>query len=242
MLKHKHIKLFKIEYDAVCTISKRLNKFVVEVVVNGQNTYAYINNTGKLKYLIEKGKKGYCMRRIGKGSTKYRLFAIEYNKLASLIDTKIQENTFAYMVNNSLLPWLNNCKILKSNIKIDNNILDFVIECSNGRIIYTELKSAILVDENNIAMYPDCPSIRGRKHIAKLIELRQQGYGALLVFIVALPGAKAFTPNKNIDPLIHNLIMEAIRNNVIVKSVSIYYDPKTMFVMLDNPELPIILN
>ena len=161
MLERIKLFRFRIEYDTICIINKRLNKLVVEVIVNDQNTYAYINNTGKLKHLIEKGRKGYCTRRTGKGSTKYRLFAIEYNKLASLIDTRIQENTFAYMVNNSLLPWLNNCKILKRNIKINNNTLDFMIECSNGRTIYTELKSAILVNENNIAMYPDCPSIRG---------------------------------------------------------------------------------
>jgi len=113
----ERIKLFRIEYDTVCIISKRLNKLVVEVIVNDQNTYAYINNTGKLKHLIEKGRKGYCTRRTGKGSTKYRLFAIEYNKLASLIDTRIQENTFAYMVNNSLLPWLNLCLVFKESHK-----------------------------------------------------------------------------------------------------------------------------
>jgi len=59
-----------------CSIRRRLNRFVVEISVQGRKEYAHINNTGRLLELLVFGRKAACLPARG-GKTSYRLFAIE---------------------------------------------------------------------------------------------------------------------------------------------------------------------
>ncbi len=238
-------KLFKLNYDEECIILKRLNKFIVKILVNDRKEYAYLHNTGKLEDLIKKGRKCYCIStRKSRTSrkTKYDLFAVEYRGKAAIIDTRIQEKSYEIAVNNNILPWLRDCIISKKNIRVNNSILDYKLKCKDLGEVYVELKSAVLVNNEMLALYPDTPTLRGRRHIKTLIQLREQGIHTLLVFIAGLPGVKGFMPNRSIDPKIHDLVKEAISKGVVVKAISIYYNPLETMVVLDKLDLPIRLN
>ena len=52
---YKRRKVLEVKDVVECKIVKRLNRFVVEVVVNNKICKAYINNTGRLKDYIVKG-------------------------------------------------------------------------------------------------------------------------------------------------------------------------------------------
>ncbi len=237
--------LFKLNYDEECIVLKRLSKFIVKVLVNDREEYAYLHNTGKLEDLVKEGRKCYCIS-TGKSRTsrraKYDLFAIEYGDKAAIIDTRIQEKSYEVAVSDNILPWLRDCIVPKKNVRVNNSILDYKLKCKDLGEIYVELKSAVLVNNEMFALYPDTPTLRGRRHIRTLIQLREQGIYTLLVFIAGLPGVKGFMPNKSIDPKIHDLVKEAISKGVIVKAISIYYDPLETTVILDKPDLPIRLN
>lgn len=235
------LRLYRIDYDEECIIVERKNRFVVRVLVNGKTNYAYICNTGRLKEIIVRGKIGYCKRRARNlGKTRYRLFAVEDHGLAALVDTMLQEEAFTYMINNSLIPWLRGCSMLKRNIRVNESVLDYLLTCDKDTV-YVELKSAVLRGSKDMAMYPDCPTYRGRRHITKLMQLAEQGYNTILVFIAALPKIKAFTLNKDVDKIVYDLVKKAIEKGVVVKAIGIHYDPIEKTLVLDNPDLPIRL-
>jgi len=52
------VELLKIDNTKECRIVSRLNRFVVEIKVDGVKRRAHINNTGRLKELLVKGKRG----------------------------------------------------------------------------------------------------------------------------------------------------------------------------------------
>lgn len=136
-----------------------------------------------------------------------------------------------------LIPWLRGCRILKRNAKLGNSLIDYLLEC-NGEEVYLEVKSAVLRQEH-YAMYPDCPSTRGRKHIKELTNHLREGGKAIILFIAALPKVTAFKPNRSADPELYELLLEAQKAGVEIKSIGMVYNPEDSFVYLFHPDLSI---
>ena len=170
----------------------------------------------------------------------WRLITINDADMAALIDIYLQMKAFENAVKNNLIPWLKNCHIVKRNPKLDSSILDYLMKCG-AALTYLEIKSAVLRGRKDVAMYPDCVSLRGRRHIRELINIVLKGRRSILVFIAAIPHAKAFKPNRAVDEKIYELIREAVRVGVMVKAVGMFFNPDNSTVMLENPDLKVII-
>ncbi|MEM3407555.1 MAG: DNA/RNA nuclease SfsA [Nitrososphaerota archaeon] len=234
-------KLLSLQNPIQCFIVKRINRFVVEVKIDNKNYMAYITNTGRLNEFMKEGKEGYCI--VGRKKTKYRLFAIKDEDFAALIDTQLQMKAFEKAIKIKAIPWLKDYEIIKKNVRIYDSILDYLLyNLENKEKIFLEIKSAVLRGNKNFAMYPDCPTERGRKHIQDLIRLANMGERTAIIFIAALPNANAFKPFKEGDPEIAELLLKAFKANVLIKAIAMYYNPLEKSVYLYNPELPVILS
>jgi len=224
-----------------CNIIERLNRFVVEVKdYEGLSARACINNTGRLLGYLEKGKRGFCIKNHQMKKTAYRLFSIEADaNFSTIIDTNIQMRAFEKALEIGVIPWLENCKCIKRNIRLGKSVIDYLIKC-NKREIYLEVKSAIM-KKGIFAMYPDAPSNRGRRHIVELKDALDNGKDAMIVFISSLPNVEAFTPNKEIDQKLYELLKTAYKKGLKINSLNIYYNQKDGKIYLENPNLEIIL-
>ena len=222
-------------------IVRRLNRFTVETTVGKGLEKAYINNTGRLTECIVKDREAYCLKNPNSmGKTNYRLFAIRDHTSSILIDTRMQMQSFEEAANQSFLKWLSGCKRLSRNVRLGSSVVDYLFEC-DGKERYVELKSAALRGDSHYAMYPDCPTIRGRRHIDALTTLASNGGSATIVFIAALSGINVFKPNQSGDPAIPLLLRKAKKTGVAIRAIGIHYDPGTSTVYLDDPDLDIDL-
>ena len=232
--------LDRIEDIVECSIIKRVNRFVVEVLVKNCHAMAHINNTGRLSGYIVRGRKAYCVRNNPGRKTGYKLFAVSEEDLAVLIDTRMQMKAFEIAVYKNMIPWLKGCKIIRRNAKLGSSRIDYLFDCMGSRI-YVEVKSAVLRGGKHYAMYPDCPTMRGRKHINEIINYVLNGGLGAIVFIAAMPYIKAFKPYERGDPEVPTLIRRAYEVGVMVKAISLYYDPQASAVFLDDPDLEVEL-
>ena len=130
--------------------------------------------------------------------------------------------------------------MLKRNPRLGDSTLDYLVECM-GELVYIELKSAVLRGRKTYAMYPDCPTQRGRRQIRALIEHVRKGGHAAIVFMAGLPRVRAFKAYGRGDPWVPRLLREAVGEGVVVKSMSLYYDPRARSVYLSNPDLRVVL-
>lgn len=136
-----------------------------------------------------------------------------------------------------LIPWLNEWVFVKRNVRLGDSIIDYLFS-RNNVLLYLEVKSAVL-REKNYAMYPDCPSLRGQRHIREITQhVSNGGFGAL-VFVAALPKIKAFKPYDTGDPVIKKLLVEAKEKGVMIKSISMFYNPKDSTLYLENINLEV---
>jgi sugar fermentation stimulation protein A len=78
-----------------------------------------------------------------------------------------------------------------------NSRVDFVLEYEHAKI-FIEVKS-VTYAEQGIAMFPDAPTARGRKHLQELIDVVANGDEALIVFLVQRQDTHFFRPAHHID-------------------------------------------
>ncbi|MCS7110813.1 MAG: DNA/RNA nuclease SfsA [Ignisphaera sp.] len=230
------MRLCQVEKLVVCKVLGRVSRFSVLVRIGDNKEYAHINNTGRLKNLLAYGKNGFCIPIEGP-KLRYRLIAIEDYEYAAVIDTLLQERAFIYAVLTNLIPWLDNVTSFKRNIRIENEVIDYMFN-RNREEILVEVKSAILRIDKNLAGYPDAPTARGRKQIELLGNHCAKGGKAYIVFIAGLPYVKGFKLYCEADKEIGNAISNARSMGVKFKSISMFLNPLTEQIVLDNPDLP----
>lgn len=222
-----------------CVYIKRLNRFTVRIRLGCGEYNAHLTNTGRLKDILVSGRKGLCVRIHG-SKLRYRLIALAdplYNNAYIVVDTITQNRSFEKALKNNLLPWLKDCIILKRNPRIGDSLLDYLLEC-RGSKIYVETKSAVLRGSMNEAMYPDCISLRGRKHVMELISIWESGVKAFIIFIAGMKGARCFMPYKGGDHVIDELLCKAYNLGLPIRAFSIYMGSSGR-IYLDNSSLDI---
>jgi sugar fermentation stimulation protein A len=227
--------LLKIENYEKGVIIERLNRFVVKARVKNRYILAHLNNTGRLEDFLKKGKVGLFLPIEDK--LKFRLSMVQESKnIYSVIDTQLQMKCFEIALEKGYISWLKGAKILKRNFRINHSLIDYLIEHKNKKYLL-EIKSAVM-KYKNFAMYPDCPSIRGQKHIKELID---NSKNSIILFVAGMKNISAFSPNKNADPKIYELLKIAKNKGVKIKAIQIYFDEKRKSVILKNDDLPVIL-
>jgi sugar fermentation stimulation protein A len=229
-----------LKFDAVpCTIKSRVNRFVVEALIDGSVERLHNTNTGRLEGVIVPGKPCLAYRIRGRRLS-YRLAAVEYGGGYAVVDTLLQARAFEAAVARGILPWLRGCKVSGRNPRVPAGVLDYRLDCS-GASVLVELKSAVLMGGNGEAMYPDCPTSRGLRHIQWLAEAHARGVPVMLVFVAAFPGARCFKPNRAADPATADAILHAWRAGVPVKAFSLEAT-REGWVAVVNPDLPLCMD
>ncbi|NJE02662.1 DNA/RNA nuclease SfsA [Thermococcus sp. MV11] len=224
-----------------CVFLERLNRFVALVEVNGEIRKALVTNTGRLEEFMVPGRRVFCLPKSG-GKTDFVLLAFEdRGGKGAVIDTRTQAKAFERAVELNLIPWLRDCSIKRKEVRVGKSRLDYLFECPEGEI-YAEMKSAVLRggESGEYAMYPDCPSVRGQKHVRELIGLARAGKKAMIFFVGAMPGVEKFRPYEGGDPEIARLLKKASKAGVEIRALSISLLP-TGEVILERPVLRVEL-
>ena len=88
--------------------------------------------------------------------------------------------------------------IAKPDAKVHSRF-DFRLVDRQGHSCWVEVKSVSLV-EDRIALFPDAPTERGRRHVEELMQVVEEGGRAAVVFIVQREDADCVKPKMATDP------------------------------------------
>jgi len=134
----------------------------------------------------------------------------------------LQIKAFENALKSNLIPWLRGCHMDKRNPKLNSSILDCMLKY-NAMLTYLEIKSAVLRGKN-VTMYPDRVSLRERRLIKELIN----------IVLKCLNLTELLTE-------IYELIREATKVGVMVEAMGIFFNPYNSTIMLENPDLKVII-
>jgi len=223
-----------------CTLVRKLNRFVVEALLSLRRVRVHNTNTGRLEDLIWEGNEAFCSPKKG-GKTSFRLVAAKVKSGGfAVVDTSLQEEAFSKAIEIGLIERFRGCRVTRRRPKLTEGFSDFELSCPQRVIV--ELKSADLEGPFGEAMWPDCPTERGRRHLRELAKLSKNGVRTSVIFVAGFPGAKLFKPYVKGDPLVLDALIDAARSGVEMSSIGMYFNEFDKKIYLYSDNLPVLLN
>lgn len=193
---------------------ERPNRFIAKVSVNGSIETVHVKNTGRCRELLVPNADvylEYCD--LDSRKTKYDLIAV--HKGARLINMDSQApNKVAAEYLPTLFP---DYTLLKPEVKHNNSRFDFYLETPDEKW-FIEVKGVTL-EENGIARFPDAPTERGIKHVEELIDCLDEGYRAMVLFVIKMKGIKHFEPNNRTHPAFGDALRRAKAAGVEIRAI-----------------------
>lgn len=168
----------------------RPNRFIAYIEIDGEERLCHVKNTGRCKELLIPGSKVIVQEKndIGR-KTNCDLISVYKGDRLINIDSHAPNCAFE-----EFLPKIfSGLSIVRPEFRYKNSRFDFYAE-REGKKMLIEVKGVTL-EENNIALFPDAPTLRGVKHITELQNSLDDGYEAYVVFVIQMQGVLHFSPN-----------------------------------------------
>ena len=191
---------------------ERVNRFLCTVVLDGHNVKAHLHDPGRLRELLLPHARVLLREENSPHrKTKYDLVGIYTGQTLVSCDSRVPNRLIKKALEEKALPEFSGYTEVIPEYKHQNSRIDF---CLDHKTLI-EVKGATLV-ENGLALFPDAPTERGRKHVQTLIDSLYQGFSSNILFVIQRPDAYKFSPNKNTDPEFADLLSQAAEKGVAI--------------------------
>lgn len=221
----------------------RPNRFIARVEVEGRPEICHVKNTGRCRELLLPGVKVWLEESANPArKTRYDLIAVEKIRpegpLLINMDSQAPNRVFGEWAAAGGLGFVPT--LLRPETAYGSSRFDFYWELTeNGQLRrgFWEVKGVTL-EENNVARFPDAPTLRGVKHLEELVTARRAGYGAGVCFIVQMEGMDRVEPNDATHPAFGAALRRAAEAGVEVLALECGVEPGRLTV---RRPIPVIL-
>ncbi|WP_202709024.1 DNA/RNA nuclease SfsA [Sporosalibacterium faouarense] len=216
---------------------KRLNRFLAEIIVDGNLEMTHVPNTGRMKELLTEGAR-IIVRKVNSETrkTNFDLLMVYYNNILVSIDSKLPNTLLYKAFKDRQLSFFQDYDDVKKEVVYGNSRLDIGLLGPKKRSLI-EAKCVTFV-ENGIAKFPDAPTTRGTKHVYELIDAKEHGIEAGIIFVIQRNDAKIFRPNWDMDPDFSAALEKAKNSGVLIKALLCKVTNKSIFI---ESEIKIII-
>lgn len=222
---------------------KRYKRFFAEVFVDGETIVAHVPNTGTLKTCLFEG--AACVISDSLNPARKLKATLHFVKTPTSwvgVNTRLPNALVHEAWSERRIEDWHRFTVAEREYKISKTSrLDMVLAVSEkdlarkNRLHYVEVKS-VTYAEGDTALFPDCVSTRGQKHLEDLMALKERGFGAELVFVVQRHDCHFFAPAKQIDPVYARLLRQAHKQGVKIRALACAIEPE-LGVTLKNQAL-----
>lgn len=177
---------------AACLI-ERVNRFRVTLEVEGVEVDAHLPNSGRLTELLTPGRPCWLERASSNHrKTDFDLKLVEYAGVLVSVDARLPNPLFAEALEKEQLVPFRACQGFEREVSLGESRIDFRLRMPYGSL-WVETKSVTLVEEG-VALFPDAPTARGRRHIRELVDAVHRDSRSAVVFVVQRADACRFAP------------------------------------------------
>ena len=206
----------------------RPNRFIAMVEIARSIERAHVPNTGRLRELLLPGTEVLLSQHASEQrSTAYSLRLVRQGDHWVCIDSASANTVTEEALARGWIPELAGYHSFRREVTAGRSRFDFLL--AGDRPCWVEVKGVTLV-EKGWAAFPDAPTERGRRHIAELIERRQAGEDAAILFIVQNPSGQVFRSHHETDPAFAALIRRAARWGVRILAYRLIVNEREMTV------------
>jgi sugar fermentation stimulation protein A len=184
------------------TLIKRYKRFLADVRLDdGTVVTAHCANSGRMTACNEPGNPVFLSFHDNpKRKLKYTWEMIEMAESLVGVNTIWPNKLVAQAIINDTITELLGYPYLYNEVKVgEHSRLDIKLTDNKNRNCYIEVKNCTMIHDG-IASFPDAVTVRGKKHLVELQNLKAQGERCVMFFLVQRMDARLFTPAESIDP------------------------------------------
>lgn len=212
-------------YTDLCpaTFVARINRFIAHVCIDGEVQACHVRNTGRLREVLVPGTAVYVQRSDNPArKTRFGLVCALAEGRWVNVDSGAPNRIFAEWV---AAGGLGKVPQVRAEVPFEDARLDFCLtDVDSRRLTYVEVKGSTQL-RGDVALFPDAPTGRGTKHLHTLMRCVDEGYGAMVVFVVQAGGTESFMPNDVIDPVFGAALREAHAHGMRVTALTCAVTP-----------------
>ncbi|MBP5655269.1 MAG: DNA/RNA nuclease SfsA [Clostridiales bacterium] len=181
----------------------RPNRFIAKVEVSGAVETVHVKNTGRCKELLIPGCDVWLTAPSSPGrKTRYDLVCVrKSNGLLINIDSQAPNKVAG--------EWLagQGFDVVVPEYTYGDSRIDFYM--SKGDVQYLMEVKGCTLEVDGIGYFPDAPTERGVKHIRELTGALEDGYRAILAFVIQMEGVEEVRANVAMHPEFGEALDEA---------------------------------
>jgi len=155
------------------------------------------------------------------------------------INTSLPNKMAIEAIQNGVVTELQGYEHLKPEAKIGKSRIDILLHDGTTKekenLCYVEVKNVTLLGDNKMALFPDGVSERGQKHLRELIQLKEDGIRAAMLYTVQREDVDLFAPADHIDPEYARLLKEAHDKGVEILVYQCSVGPKEVKLLKPLP-------
>jgi len=204
---------------------RRENRFACLVEVEGSKERVYLPNSGRLNSLLFPGQTVFLAERSSSSRrTRYDLVMTILNGKSVSVDARVPGELVYQALRQRTLPQFGVYSTIRREVAFGKSRLDFLLS-SHISLCFLEVKSVTLVQKGR-ALFPDAPTLRGRRHLKSLTWAKKEGYEAAILFVIQRQDAESFSPNDAVDAEFGHALREAQLQGVDVYAYRCKVSPK----------------
>jgi len=168
----------------------------------------HLPNPGRLKELLVPGAELLLKpaKNPDRRKTKFDVFAVVTDAGTMVVDSRVANQIMREAFSSGELPSFSGYDLVRSEPDFGKSRLDFLL--AGERLCLVEVKSCTLL-RDGVALFPDAPTKRGRRHLRELARAVEEGYRASVVFVIQREDAVVFMPHEETDPAFGAALREA---------------------------------
>jgi len=222
----------KIPWNAKGTFKSRPNRFLGIVDITSPKKYkkrnvkAHVHDPGRLKELLFPENQ-VLLRKAANNNrkTKWDVIAAFYEGNWILAHSGYHREIAEWVLTNPKVSPFGKLKSITPEAKIGKSRLDFLLEMRKGKKIWVEVKGCTLALDG-VALFPDAPTERGKRHIETLMKLKKKGDDAAIIILIFRPDAQCFAPKEDTDPEFSKVLYSSLAAGIMVYPMVFQYDGK----------------
>ena len=206
----------------------RPNRYLANVMIDGEVVSVHVHDPGRLKELLYPLNK--CLVKYVPGDkrkTQWDMIAAQKSDDYVLVHSGYHRYIAEAILNDPLLNPFGIFKTMRAEAKYGQSRIDFLAQVeSDQRVsetIWVEVKGCSLSEEG-VAKFPDAPTVRGTRHLEELMHIKSSGDRAGVLLLV-LSDAQLFVPKRDTDPKFYDAFYRALEKGVEIYPIKVLLKP-----------------
>lgn len=213
--------VLEIPYDEKSVFLSRENRFLGKVKIDGmeERQDVHVRDPGRLEEILYEGNEVLLKKADSdERKTDYDLVAGKVGDDWILVNSGYHRMIMEKIFKDDEMNPIKGMDSFKAEQKLGESRIDF-LGVRNGSRVWVEVKGCTLA-EDGVALFPDAPTIRGKRHLEELMKVRDD---SAVIFLIFRPDAECFLPYKERDPDFSSAFYEAIESGVEFHAIRVEY-------------------